>query len=105
MRPLHELPATAVLLVDGRPVAALRVVDVSVGGVALAPSAEVATSEIGTRLVLRLSLSHYGEHDVAVAVRWSADALVGTQYVDLTPAATTAVRRYVAELLERGAPS
>ncbi|MEI8257106.1 MAG: PilZ domain-containing protein [Deltaproteobacteria bacterium] len=105
MRPLHELPATAVLLLDGRPLAALRVVDVSVGGLAIAPHAAIASSVIGTRLGLRLSLSHYGEHDVTVVVRWAADALVGAQYVDLTPAATTAVRRYVAELLERGAPS
>ena len=59
----------------------------------------------GQRLSLHVSLSHYGEHDIGVEVRWCAEALVGVQYVGLTPAATTAVRRYVAELLERGAHS
>lgn len=104
MRPIHDLPATAELLGPGDKRTALRIVDVSVGGIALAIT-DVLNAEPGTRFALRLSLSQYGVHEVTVDVRWCVEAVVGAQYVDLTKPATAAVRAYVAELLERGAPS
>ena len=105
MRPIPELPASAELIGPSGVHAKLRLVDVSVGGIAFSRADTLLDAEPGTRMSLRVSLSHYGEHDITVDVRWCADALVGVQYVELTRPATVAVRAYVAELLERGAPS
>jgi hypothetical protein len=105
MRPIPELPAHAALVASDGSHAAIQVVDVSVGGLALAKTGALDLVEAGRRLSLHVDLGRYGAHDVGVEVRWAAEALVGVQYVDLAPAATTAVRRYVAELLERGAHS
>jgi len=104
MRPIHDLPATAELLGPGDARTPVGIVDVSVGGIALARG-DVLNGEPGTRVALRLSLSQYGQHEVTVDFRWCVDAVIGAQYVDLTKPATAAVRAYVAELLERGAPS
>jgi hypothetical protein len=105
MRPIPELPAQADLIGSDGSRATIQVVDVSVGGLALAKTGVLDLAEAGRRLSLHLALGRYGEHEVGVEVRWAAEALVGVQYVELGPAATTAVRRYVAELLERGAHS
>ena len=105
MRPIADLPASAAVIAGDGSQAAILIVDVSVGGLALARDGAFRAAPAGQRVALQLSLSQYGQHRVDVDVRWAAEAVVGVQYVDLSPAATTAVRRYVAELLERGAPS
>jgi hypothetical protein len=105
MRPLPELAATAELIGSDGGRAALHVVDVSVGGLGLARDSALRFAEVGRKLALTLSLAQHGTHDVQVEVRWASDSIVGVQFVGLSPTATTGVRRYVAELLERGAPS
>ena len=105
MRPLPELAASAELVGSDGARAPLRVVDVSVGGLALARDGALRFAEPSRRLALHIALTNYGEHEVQVEVRWAAESLVGVQFVDLGPAATSSVRKYVAELLERGAPS
>ena len=105
MKPIGELPAAAERVGGGLQPVPLRVVDVSVGGIALARDAVGLDLAPGSKHVLKLSLANYGEHEVNVVVMWRGEALVGARYVDLERPATTAVRAYVAELLERGAPS
>lgn len=104
MRPIPDCPASAVLI--GEITEALTISDVGVGGMAVATTGIMRGVQVGQRLELRISLARYGEHVVAVSVRYVLEGgLTGLQFVDLTPEATKAVRRYVAELLERGAPS
>jgi hypothetical protein len=104
MKPIAECPAAATL--EGDTSESLDVADVSVGGIAFLTNEVLRQVSVGARLTLKLSLSHYGEHRVAADVRYvNPSALTGMQFADLTPEATKAIRRYVAELLERGAPS
>ena len=105
MKPIPELPATAVLQGSGLVHESLEVVDVSVGGLALATSGALENAAMGDAVTLRLGLSRYGEHTIPVTIRWKARGLTGVEFGALEPAATTAIRRFVAELLERGAPS
>jgi hypothetical protein len=105
MKPIPELPASAVLLGSGLVHDSLEVVDVSVGGLALATAGALEKLKSGDAVRLRIGLSRYGEHTIPAIVRWTARGLTGVEYGELEPAATTAIRRYVAELLERGAPS
>ena len=85
MRPLPELPAKVSLLVDSGPVE-LQLWDISVGGLAI--TGHSALSEADVR--------HLGGGDAG---------LLGMQLAAPPPQVTSAVGRYVAELLERGAPS
>lgn len=104
MKPLSECPVSAVLI--GDPPEQLSVSDVSVGGIAFVTEGSLKLATVGQRISLRLTLAHYGEHVVTADVRWvDEEALTGARFVDLSPEATKAVRRYVAELLERGAGS
>jgi len=105
MQPIPELPATAELLGADGVREKLQVIDMSVGGLALARELVARTLEIGSNLALRLTLDHYGVHEVRATVRWTAATQIGVEYVQPPPAAFTAIQRYVAELLERGAPS
>lgn len=91
------------LVGDGLVHESLGVIDVSVSGIALATTAAVRL-RAGDRAQLRLSLDHYGEHIVEIVARWTSGDAVGVELVDPTPEAKKAVHRYVAELLERGAP-
>ena len=102
MKPTPELPARAVLAVEGPVQEALTVFDVSVGGMALSLPGQGGTAT-GRRMRLHVSLGGgHGEHEIDVEIRWASPQVMGIAFVDLTPEATTAVRRYVAELLERG---
>lgn len=104
MRPIPELPASAALLSD--PPEPLTVSDVSAGGMALITAGSLKGAQVGRRLQLRLTMSRYGEHVIEVEVRYQIDAgITGVQFVDLQDPAKRSIWRYVAELLERGAPS
>jgi hypothetical protein len=103
MKPTPELPARAVIAVEGPVQESLTVFDVSVGGMALSHPGKGGTA-VGRRMRLHLTLTGQGEHDVDVEIRWASPQVIGVLFVDLTPAATHAVRHYVAELLERGNP-
>lgn len=91
------------LVGDGLVHEALVVIDVSVSGIALATSPGVRL-RAGDQAKLRLSLDHYGEHLVDIVARWTSGDAVGVEIIEPTPEAKKAVNRYVAELLERGAP-
>lgn len=104
MKPLPEFPAHAYLGSNGEK-GALPVSDVSIGGMALETCDLLRAHKVNDRLEMRISLARYGEHQVVAVIRYMLDSVTGIQFVDLTPEATTALRRYVAELLERGALS
>ncbi len=102
MKPTPELPARAVVAVEGPLQEALTVFDVSVGGMALSPPGTGGTA-VGRRMTLNVSLGGgHGDHKLDVEIRWAAPQVIGVAFVDLTPEATQGVRRYVADLLERG---
>jgi hypothetical protein len=104
MKPIPDCPASAVLL--GANPEALTISDVGVGGIAFQTQGSLKTVRVNQRLELRVSLARYGEHTIAAEVRHMNDeGLTGAQFVDLSPEATKAIRHYVAELLQRGAPS
>jgi hypothetical protein len=106
MRPMPDLPARARLVGDS-PVD-LQVWDVSVGGLAVTGGNALAALTRGTRHHIALDLGRYGAFEVDVEVRHRGaqhTELIGMQLIDPPPAATTALGRYVAELLERGAVS
>lgn len=105
LRPVPELPAEARLLDDDRE---LSVWDVSVGGLAVSMREDLRDLELGSRHRVRLSLSRYGELDLEVEVRHrggDAAGTLGLMLVDPPSRAVAVLGRYVAELLERGAPS
>lgn len=105
MRPTADLPARAVLVAESGAEAALDVVDVSVGGLALSASAPLAGARPGERVRVRVALGPFGEHALDTVVRWVGDGVVGVEALELAPAALRGIGRYVAELLTRGAPS
>jgi hypothetical protein len=105
MRPLPELPATAARLGDGTIHESLVVIDVSLGGLALATEGSLVDAKVGDRFALRLDMGPFGAHRADVIVRWAAEQQTGVEIVDLLPDVGVAIRRYVAELLERGAAS
>jgi hypothetical protein len=104
MRPLPELPAHGALS-QGVIWEKLAVHDVSIGGVAFVTSDPLRGYKPGDPITLRLSLARYGEHGVTAQVRYVSDSVTGVEFTNLSPDATSAVRKYVAELLERGAMS
>lgn len=107
MRPISDLPARAHLLGEGDPVE-LRVWDVSVGGLAVVADDAVAQLQPGARAKLRLDVGRYGSFEVEVVVRHRGgdqSGTIGMELVDPPSEVTGSVGRYVAELLERGAPS
>lgn len=105
MRPLPELPISVARLGEGTIHESLQVIDTSIGGLALVTEGSLAAARIGDRFSVRMALAKYGEHDVEVVVRWCGPQQTGVEFIDMSAEPTTAIRRYVAELLERGAPS
>jgi hypothetical protein len=101
LKPSAEVPARVALLGDGPMREALDVVDISVGGMSLASPALKGSKE-GARMKLMITLGARDEHAVDVVTRWAAAETVGVELVDPPPAATQALGKYVAELLERG---
>jgi hypothetical protein len=106
LRPMPDLPARA-RLIDDSPVD-LQVWDVSVGGLAVTGGNALAALTPGTRHRVSLDLGRYGAFELDLEVRHRGGEhtdVIGMQLIDPPPAATTALGRYVAELLERGAVS
>jgi hypothetical protein len=105
IRPLPELPIAVARLGQGAIHESLEVIDASVGGLALAKEGSLTRAEVGERFEVRLTLGALGEHRVDVVVRWTGPHQTGVEFVDMGPEPASAVRKYVAELLERGASS
>lgn len=104
IRPLPELPVTLARIADeGEEV--LEVFDVSIGGLGLVTRGSVADMSRGQRLDLRIDLGRYGTFAIVANVRHVGEALTGCELDDLPPGYVPAIGRYIAELLERGAPS
>lgn len=101
VKPTADLPARVALGLDSLVRETAEVHDVSVGGLALG-SKQLASSAHGTRLRLELMLGGFGDHRVNVEIRWTAGEVVGVELVEPAPEAAQAIRKYVAELLERG---
>lgn len=102
LKPSPELPARAALVGEGPLREALDVVDVSLGGLALASPA-LRSVTLGARLKLAISLGARDEHAIDVVVRWMRADIVGVELAGAPAAALQALERYVGELLERGA--
>lgn len=104
MKPIPDCPASAEFI-DGR-TDPVSIQDVGAGGMALRLSSAPGNLPVGERLRLRVSLSHWGSHELTAEVRYQTpEGVTGVQFVELSPEVTRAVWHYVAELLERGAPS
>ena len=101
LKPSAEVPARVALLGDGLMREALDIVDISVGGLALASPA-LKDSKAGARLKLVITLGTHDDHAVEVVTRWATSETIGVELVDPPLAATQALGKYVAELLERG---
>jgi hypothetical protein len=107
MRPLHDFPI-AVWLVTGAGDHKLDVSDVSVGGLALVRSLPTVGFTPNSKQKLRIKLPMGEPFEVQVEVRHMSGAehgTIGVMVIDPTPAVISALGRYVAELLERGAGS
>ena len=103
LKPSAEVPARVALVGDGLMREALDVVDISVGGMALASPA-LKDSKAGARLKLVITLgTSHDDHAVEAVTRWATSETIGVELVDPPLAATQALGKYVAELLERGA--
>jgi c-di-GMP-binding flagellar brake protein YcgR len=102
LKPTPELPARAVLAVEGPVAESLTIFDVSVGGMATSHPGQGGTA-IGRRMTLKIDFAVQGEHSITCEIRWASPQVIGIAFLDMTPEATQAVRRYVADLLERGA--
>lgn len=101
IKPSLELPVRVALVGDGPLREALDVIDVSVGGCALASPA-LRDAKLGQRLRMQLALGA-DEYPVEVVVRWTSGERVGVELVDAPASTSQALSRYIAELLERGA--
>lgn len=101
LKPTAEVPARVALLGDGPMREALDVIDISIGGMALASPA-LAGSQAGARMKLVITLGTLDEQAIEVVTRWASAETVGVEMVDPAPAATQAIGKYVADLLERG---
>src|SRR4051794_934393 len=90
LKPSVDVPARAALLGDGLMREALDVVDISVGGMALASPVLKGTKE-GARMKVVLTLGAKDEHAIDVVTRWTKTDTIGVELVDPTPAATQAI--------------
>lgn len=99
MKPTPSRPARAVREIDTLLNESIEILDISVGGMALADT----SLAVGALTRLKLSLDGHGEYFVDVEVRWSANAVSGVTFVSPSPPAAQAIQKYVAELLEIGA--
>jgi hypothetical protein len=101
VKPSVEVPARVALLGDGMMREALDVVDMSIGGMALASPA-LKDSKVGGQMKLMITLGARDEHAVNAVTRWATSESIGVELVDPAPTATQALGKYIAELLERG---
>jgi hypothetical protein len=103
-KPTRAMPAHVVRPLTGSSwdiAEALEIVDISVSGLAIAlpPNFEAATP--GSEMKLRLVIGQ-ATYEIRTCVRWNARGMAGLELVDLSEETSKALRRYVAELLERG---
>ena len=98
-KPTPALPARAVRALAALLQEAVEIVDIRVGGMALAS----VNAEVGSTMKLTLTLAGQGEHVIDAVVRWASRDSIGVELVDPPAPTTQALQRYVAELLERGA--
>jgi hypothetical protein len=98
-KPLPELPAHVLSSVSPEITEPLDVVDISVSGIAIVQGMKKA--EVGAKVPLRLVLPSTTLALDAV-VRWVARGMVGLELDSPSEEASTALGRYVGELLERG---
>jgi hypothetical protein len=98
-KPLPELPARVLRMVSAPITETLDVVDISVSGLAILQGMkpESVGSTIGMKLVLPDAT-----YETKGAIRWVARGMYGIELVEPTEEVSTAIRRYVGELLERG---
>lgn len=104
IRPLPELPAKLVRT-DLEAEEVLEVFDLSIGGLGLVTRGSIAEMSRGQRLDVRIDLGRYGTFPLVANVRYVGEALTGCELDELPPGYVAAVGRFIAELLERGAPS
>lgn len=101
--PRADLPLRTTINGRGALQSPTTVLDVSVGGVAVARAGEFAKVAVGDRLRLKCSFAQYGAHEVTAEVRRADPFVVGLQFLDPSSEMVTTATRYVSELLERGA--
>ncbi len=107
MCPVPELPAVVQVKSGGQSREAL-VHDISLGGIGVYLTDAFADLESGATFEMTLDLGPHGKHALTGRVRHvgrDEPGVLGTEFVALEGDAYSAVKRYVAELLERGAPS
>ena len=105
---MKQIPECTIVvaMVTGSPVTtSIPVIDVGLGGLGLELEGPLADMEVGTTFAIRVSIGRYGDHEFLGRVRWKNAEMVGLEFVEPAEEKTRAVGRYVAELLERGAPS
>jgi hypothetical protein len=89
-------------LVDGAVFSRVEVVDLSLGGLGILIEPPIDTRELGAALELRVGTPEAEPVRVKAVVRHRARGVCGVEFQNLDEAALAALRRAVAELLERG---
>jgi hypothetical protein len=102
IRPVLELPAK-LLRVDRSPEEALEVFDVSIRGIGIVTAGSMLEASRDEVVRARLDLGRYGVHEIETRIRHVGTTLTGSELDEPSPGVTTALGRYLAELLERGA--
>lgn len=103
LKPTADAPARAVLASNDLLREALDVVDISIGGIALTSPALRGVKPTQALAIVLVLGGQKEEHQVKTVVSWAAGEIAGAEFVELTPAASHAIDRYVSDLLERGA--
>jgi hypothetical protein len=99
-KPTPDLPAHVVAEVSPVINETLDVVDISVGGLAFMQG--MKKEPVGTSVKLRLVLSGT-PHTVQGVVRWVAKGMLGVELINQSDDTAREIRRFIGELLERGA--
>ncbi len=98
VEPTPALPATATRTRDGLVHERLEILDISISGMRM-----IAPNDDSTRdMELRLGLGDKKELHVRVTRRWATDQLIGVELVGPSAEVSTALSRYVADVMERG---
>jgi len=89
-------------LVDGAVFSRLEVVDLSLGGLGILIDPPIGSFQLGAALDLRVGTPEAEPVRLKAVVRHNARGVCGMEFQNLDEAAVAALRRAVAELLERG---